>query len=103
MSQSVVFKGKNMKRIYIGNMNFSTTEESIKNLFSKYGDVDSVEIIKDKYTEQSKGFGFVEMSDDDAEKAISSLNGKDFEGRRIRVNFAQEMPPRNDARKFLKK
>ncbi|MBE6348652.1 MAG: RNA-binding protein [Spirochaetaceae bacterium] len=92
-----------MKRIYIGNMNFSTTEESIKNLFSKYGDVDSVEIIKDKYTEQSKGFGFVEMSDDDAEKAISSLNGKDFEGRRIRVNFAQEMPPRNDARKFLKK
>lgn len=92
-----------MKRIYIGNMNFSTTEESIKNLFSKYGNVDSVEIIKDKYTEQSKGFGFVEMSDDDAEKAISSLNGKDFEGRRIRVNFAQEMPPRNDARKFLKK
>lgn len=92
-----------MKRIYIGNMNFSTTEENIKNLFSKYGDVDSVEIIKDKYTEQSKGFGFVEMSDDDAEKAISSLNGKDFEGRRIRVNFAQEMPPRNDARKFLKK
>lgn len=84
-------------------MNFSTTEESIKNLFSKYGTVDSVEIIKDKYTEQSKGFGFVEMSDDDAEKAISSLNGKDFEGRRIRVNFAQEMPPRNDARKFLKK
>ncbi len=84
-------------------MNFSTTEESIKNLFSKYGDVDSVEIIKDKYTEQSKGFGFVEMSDNDAEKAISSLNGKDFEGRRIRVNFAQEMPPRNDARKFLKK
>lgn len=84
-------------------MNFSTTEESIKNLFSKYGDIDSVEIIKDKYTEQSKGFGFVEMSDDDAEKAISSLNGKDFEGRRIRVNFAQEMPPRNDARKFLKK
>lgn len=84
-------------------MNFSTTEESIKNLFSKYGDVDSVEIIKDKYTEQSKGFGFVEMSDDDAEKAISSLNGKDFEERRIRVNFAQEMPPRNDARKFLKK
>lgn len=92
-----------MKRIYIGNMNFSTSEESIKNLFSKYGDVDSVEIIKDKYTEQSKGFGFVEMSDDDAEKAISSLNGKDFEGRRIRVNFAQEMPPRYDARKFLKK
>lgn len=92
-----------MKRIYIGNMNFSTTEESIKNLFSKYGDIDSVEIIKDKYTEQSKGFGFVEMSDDDAEKAISALNGKDFEGRRIRVNFAQEMPPRNDARKFLKK
>lgn len=84
-------------------MNFSTTEESIKNLFSKYGDVDSVEIIKDKYTEQSKGFGFVEMSDDDAKKAISTLNGKDFEGRRIRVNFAQEMPPRNDARKFLKK
>mgnify|MGYP002512305634 FL=1 len=93
-----------MKRIYIGNMNFSTFEESIKNLFSKYGQVDSVEIIKDKYTEQSKGFGFVEMTDDaEAQKAISALNGKDFEGRRIRVNFAQEMPPRNNARNFLKK
>lgn len=93
-----------MKRIYIGNMNFSTSEESIKNLFSKYGTVDSVEIIKDKYTEQSKGFGFVEMTDDaEAQKAISALNGTDFEGRRIRVNFAQEMPPRNNARNFLKK
>ena len=92
-----------MKRIYIGNMNFSTTEESIRELFSKYGQVDSVEIIKDKYTEQSKGFGFVEMEDDIAQKAISALNGKDFEGRRIRVNFAQEMPPRNNARNFLKK
>lgn len=93
-----------MKRIYIGNMNFSTSEESIRELFSKYGTVDSVEIIKDKYTEQSKGFGFVEMlNDSEAQKAISSLNGKDFEGRRIRVNFAQEMPPRNNARNFLKK
>lgn len=93
-----------MKRIYIGNMNFSTSEESIRELFSKYGTVDSVEIIKDKYTEQSKGFGFVEMTDDaEAQKAISSLNGKDFEGRRIRVNFAQEMPSRNNARNFLKK
>ena len=91
-----------MKRIYIGNMNFSTTEESIRELFSKYGQVDSVEIIKDKYTEQSKGFGFVEMEDDVAQKAISALNGTDFEGRRIRVNFAQEMPQRNNARNFLK-
>jgi RNA recognition motif-containing protein len=65
---------------------------------------DSVEIIKDKYTEQSKGFGFVEMTDDaEAQKAISALNGTDFESRRIRVNFAQEMPPRNNARNFLKK
>ena len=94
--------GNNMKRIYIGNMNFSTTEESIKNLFSKYGEVNLVEIIKDKYTEQSKGFGFVEMEDDVAQKAISALNGTDFEGRRIRVNFAQEMPQRNNARNFLK-
>ena len=84
-------------------MNFSTTEESIRELFSKYGQVDSVEIIKDKYTEQSKGFGFVEMEDDVAQKAISALNGTDFEGRRIRVNFAQEIPPRNTARNFLKK
>ena len=82
-----------MKRIYIGNMNFSTTEESIKNLFSKYGEVNLVEIIKDKYTEQSKGFGFVEMSNDEqALTAIETLSNSEFEGRRMIVSQARPKP-----------
>ena len=83
-----------MKRIYIGNMNFSTTEESIKNLFSKYGEVNLVEIIKDKYTEQSKGFGFVEMEEPAAAAAIEALDNSSFGGRTLRVNEAKPRAPR---------
>ena len=82
-------------KIYIGNLSYSTTEESLFGLFSGFGEVVSATIIKDKITGQSKGFGFVEISDlAQAEKAIAALNGKEFETRRIRVNFAQEKPPR---------
>ena len=74
-------------------MNYATTEETLKNLFSQYGEVVSVTIIKDKFTEQSKGFGFVEMADDEASNtAIATLNGKELEGRRIRVSIAEEKP-----------
>ncbi len=81
------------QKIYVGNMNYATTEETLKNLFSQYGEVVSATVIKDKFTEQSKGFGFVEMSDEEAaNSAIATLNGKELEGRRIRVNVAEEKP-----------
>ena len=81
------------QKIYVGNMNYATTEDSLKNAFSQYGEVVSAVVIKDRYTEQSKGFGFVEMADDGAaEAAIAGLNGTEFEGRRIRVNKAEDRP-----------
>ena len=84
-------------RIYIGNMSFVTTEETLISTFSKYGKVLSSEVIRDKFTEQSKGFGFVEMEDEvQAKAAITGLNGKDLEGRRLRVNFAEEKAPRRE-------
>ncbi|MGI5173457.1 RNA-binding protein [Treponema sp. OMZ 840] len=87
------------QKIYVGNMNYATTEDSLKNAFSQYGEVVSAVIIKDRYTEQSKGFGFVEMTEESAAKeAIGALNGTEFEGRRIRVNEAEDRPRNPRAR-----
>lgn len=84
------------KKIYIGNLSFHTTEDTLQNTFSEFGQVVSVSIIKDRMTEQSKGFGFVEMeNEEDAAKAISALNGKELDGRRVRVNEAEERKPRS--------
>ena len=78
------------KKIYIGNLAFSSTDNSLNDLFSQYGTVDSCRIVMDRDTGRSKGFGFVEMStDDEAEKAISELNGKEIDGRSLRVNEAR--------------
>ena len=85
-----------MKRIYIGNLSFNTTEESLNNAFSAFGEVISATLIMDKITNRSKGFGFVEMPDDDAAfNAIRSLNGKDLDGRKVRVSIAEDNSPRN--------
>ncbi len=79
------------KRLYVGNMSYSTTQETLASLFSSYGDVISVNIIVDRDTSQSKGFGFVEMDDAaNCDKAISELAGKEVDGRKIRVNYAEE-------------
>ncbi|HOC29831.1 MAG TPA: RNA-binding protein [Treponemataceae bacterium] len=81
------------QKIYVGNMNYQTTEQALSNLFSQYGEVVSSSIIKDRYTQQSKGFGFVEMADAQAaEAAIATLNNQEFEGRRLRVNVAENKP-----------
>lgn len=78
------------KTIYIGNLSFSTTEEVLMNEFSKFGQVNSARIIMDNQSGRSKGFGFVEMiQEDEAAKAISSLNGKKIDGRIIRVSYAE--------------
>ena len=83
------------QKIYVGNLNYATTEEGLKTLFGSYGEVVSAVVIKDKFSNRSKGFGFVEMAEDSAaQAAISELNEKEFEGRRLRVNVAQEKPRR---------
>ncbi len=83
------------KKIYVGNLPFSTTNESLGEMFSQYGDVTSSKIITDRDTGRSKGFGFVEMSDSSAaDAAIESLNGKDMGGRALTVNEARPMEPR---------
>lgn len=85
------------KKLYVGNLAFSATESSINELFNQYGSVDSCQIITDRETGRSKGFGFVEMgSDEEAEKAISSLNGYQMEGRALTVNEARPRASRSE-------
>jgi RNA recognition motif-containing protein len=82
------------KKLYVGNLNYSTTDEQLVETFSQYGTVASANIIYDRYSNQSKGFGFVEMEDDSAgEAAISALNGAELNGRELRVSEAR---PRQD-------
>ncbi len=76
--------------IYCGNLSFSATEEELRSLFEGYGKVDSVAVIKDKMTGQSRGFAFVEMpNESEAQAAITALNGKDFKNRNLVVNAAR--------------
>lgn len=85
------------KKLYVGGLSYDTTEESLKELFSQAGNVESVAIITDKMSGRSKGFGFVEMStEEEAKKAIEMFSGKEFEGRTITVDEArpQESRPR---------
>ena len=82
--------------IYVGNLAYGTTEEDLRSIFSAFGDVSKVSIIKDKETGRSKGFGFVEMPDDsEAQSAINALNDSDLDGRTIVVSKAQPREDRN--------
>ncbi|WP_028975457.1 RNA recognition motif domain-containing protein [Spirochaeta cellobiosiphila] len=84
------------KKIYVGNLSWNTTEDDLTNLFAQYGEVLSVNIIIDRDTNRSKGFGFIEMAEDDAATAaISTFNGKELDGRNIRVNEAEERRDNN--------
>lgn len=83
-------------KLYIGNLSYSTTEDDLRTLFAKAGEVASVALIKDRDTGNSKGFGFVEMSTQvEAEQAISMLNGFHLHDRKLKVNLAK---PRKDRR-----
>jgi RNA recognition motif-containing protein len=85
------------KKLYVGNLPFTATEEQLNETFSAVGGVDSVKIITDRETGRSKGFAFVEMaSDADAQSAISKYNGSDFGGRAMTVNEAKPMAPREN-------
>ena len=83
-----------MKKIYVGNLPFSTSEDEVKALFDEFGSVTSVNLITDRDTGRLRGFGFVEMSEEDADAAIKSLDGKDLGGRPLKVNEARERQPR---------
>lgn len=83
------------KKLYVGSLPFSTTEEELHELFSSFGPIASVRIVTDKFTGMSKGFGFVEMENaDDARKAVEGLNGKALNGRTLIVNDARPEQPR---------
>ena len=83
-----------VKKIYVGNLPWATTDDDLRELFATYGAVASSAVVNDRETGLSRGFGFVEMDDnEDAEKAIESLNGKEVSGRELRVNEAR---PRGD-------
>ena len=80
------------KKLYVGNLPFSVNDDTLKSVFSEAGNVESAKVIIDRASGRSKGFGFVEMgSDDEAQAAISTLNGKDVDGRPLRVSEARPM------------
>lgn len=86
------------KRIYVGNLPFSSTEDDVRNLFSEAGTVASVSLINDKFSGRSRGFGFVEMaSDAEADKAIAAMNGRMLGDRAIVVNEARPMTERRES------
>lgn len=82
--------------IYVGNVQYSTTEEHIRELFEQFGTVESVKMINDRETGRFRGFGFVEMNDEEAQASINALNDTDYNGRKIQVNEAKERAERSD-------
>jgi RNA recognition motif-containing protein len=85
------------KRLFVGNLSWDTTDETLRNAFAAIGTVESASVITDKVSGRSKGFGFVEMvTDEEAAKAITELNGKQIDGREVTVNEARPMTDRND-------
>ncbi|KKR22273.1 MAG: RNA recognition motif-containing protein [Candidatus Yanofskybacteria bacterium GW2011_GWD2_39_48] len=86
------------KKLYVGNLSYSTNDDALRTFFSQAGAVESASVLMDKMTGRSRGFGFVEMtSDEDAAKAVETLNGQELDGRKLVVNEARPMtdkPPR---------
>ena len=78
-----------MTKLFVGNLPFSATEQSVRALFEPHGTIESIALINDRETGRPRGFGFIEMSNSDASKAMQALNGKDFDGRALKVNEAQ--------------
>lgn len=94
----IVFGGIMGKKLYVGNLPYSISDADLNDEFSKFGQVDSVKIITDRDTGRSKGFAFVEMSsEDEAETAITKLNGSELGGRAITVNEAKPQAPRENS------
>lgn len=89
------------KKLYVGNLPYNSTDADLKSLFSSYGAVESASVLMDKMTGRSRGFGFVEMTnDEEAQAAIDGLNGKDHDGRKLVVNEARPLADRPPRRSF---
>ena len=87
--------------IYVGNFSYDVTEDEVRDIFSSHGEISSISIIKDKYSGQSKGFGFVEMPNQaEAEEAIKTLNESELKGRNIKVNQAKPKEERPKRRAY---
>lgn len=83
-------------KLYVGGLPYATTESQLTTIFSEHGTVESARVVADKFTGQSRGFGFVEMStDEEAQAAITALNGSQMDGRSLTVNIAKPMEPRS--------
>jgi cold-inducible RNA-binding protein len=90
ISYSANAEGKKMKNIFVGNLSFGATEADVRSLFEQYGTIERVNLITDRDTGQSRGFGFVEMSgNDEAQRAIAALDGRELNGRNLKVNEAR--------------
>ncbi|WP_428561645.1 MAG: RNA recognition motif domain-containing protein [Solidesulfovibrio sp. DCME] len=87
------------KKLYVGNLSFSSTEDDVRDHFASYGEVISVNLITDRETGRLRGFGFVEMDDEGANAAIQALDGKELGGRTLKVNEAQDKPRTGGARR----
>jgi RNA recognition motif-containing protein len=85
-----------VKKLYVGNLPFSATEAAVNEMFSKHGTVHSVALINDRDTGRPRGFGFVEMDEEGATAAVSTLNGQTMDGRDLKVNEAQDRPRRDN-------
>jgi RNA recognition motif-containing protein len=77
-------------KLYVGNLPFTATEDSVRALFTPHGTVEKISLISDRDTGRPRGFGFVEMSNADASRAMQALNGQDFDGRALKINEAQD-------------
>jgi RNA recognition motif-containing protein len=87
------------RKLYVGGLSFGTTEERLRDEFAKFGTVDSATVIRDRYSDRSRGFGFVEMTNDsEAEEAIKGLNGTVLDGRQVTVNYAKERTDKGRSR-----
>jgi len=88
-------------KCYVGNLAFSVTEKELREAFSPYGELTEVTVIMDRFSGRSKGFGFITFANDEnAEKAISEMNGKEVQGRAIKVSVAKPMEERSERRSF---
>jgi RNA recognition motif-containing protein len=83
-----------VKSIYVGNLPFSATETDVRDMFEQYGTVHSAKVITDRETGRSRGFGFVEMDDNEAQEAIEATDGTEMDGRPLKVNEARPRAPR---------
>tara|TARA_A100001015_G_scaffold287172_1_gene356652 strand:- start:36 stop:311 length:276 start_codon:yes stop_codon:yes gene_type:complete len=88
------------KKIYVGNISFDTSEDDLRSEFSEYGDIEEVKIIIDHQTNRSKGFGFITFATAEGMEASLAKNGEEVQGRKLRVNQAEERKPRNDRPRF---